>query len=53
MTTPKTSARRAAGDAHAHSPEDRRTLRVIAALELVAWIVVALAVADAVLAALQ
>ena len=53
MTAPNTSAQRAAEDAHAHSPDDRRTLRVIAALELVAWIVVALAVADAVLEALQ
>lgn len=53
MTTPETSARRAAEDAHAHSPEDRRTLHVIAVLELVAWIVVVLAVADAVLEALQ
>lgn len=53
MTVPNTSAQRAAEDARAHSPEDHRTLRVIAALELVAWIVVVLAVANAVLEALQ
>lgn len=53
MTTPKTSAQRAAEDAHARNPADRCTLRVIAALELVGWIVVALAVADAVVEALR
>lgn len=53
MTAPNTSAQRAAEDAHARSLEDRRTLRVIAALELVAWVVVVLAVVDAVLEALR